>query len=202
MESLGKPVFLEEHSDFGFQMMLFIFANGVRGEMAIAPARDLDEVRSGPFEVLLDRIDLMENHVFPQGLDESIHKGVVHRTLVWFWYDRVNLEAALARGNLWTAHHYLERCRERYLDLAWTDALPEVWPGGHEKAEAVLDAATLDALKRTVVPLERNDLEGAARALTDFYRRLAPVVAASSGLHYPTALDTAVARLLRAWRGA
>lgn len=201
MESLGKTVFLEEHSEFGFQMMLFILANGVRGEMAIAPSRDLDDVHSGPFEVLLDRTGIMENHGFRRGgLDEFSRSGLIHHTLVWFWYDRVNLDAALSRGNLWTAHHYLERCRGRCLDLAWVAALPEVWPGGHEKAEAILDAAMSDALARTVVPLEAVALEGATRVVTDFYRQLGPAIACSSGLNYPTALDEAVEGLMRAWK--
>ena len=37
MRRLGEPVFLEDFNTFGFDMLIFTFADGVEGELALAP---------------------------------------------------------------------------------------------------------------------------------------------------------------------
>ncbi len=197
MHSLGEIVFLEEHSDFGFSMLLFRYADGVHGEMALAPARDLHEVHGGPHLVLLDKVDLLTGREFPAGhLDKATGVAVVDRLLKWFWYDRALVDVALARGNLWTAHHHLEQCRERCLDLAWLRAHPEVWPGGHAKAESMLDEATLALFTPTVVSLNSNQIRRAARLLDNLYFQMGTEVARSYSVAYPDRLvETTMKRL-------
>ncbi len=189
LRSLGEIVFLEEHSDFGFLLLLFIYADGVHGEMALAPARDLHEVHGGPHLVLLDNEGLLTGRDFEASrLDRADRADIVGRALKWFWYDRVLLDVALARANPWTAHHHLERCRERCLDLAWLRAHPGVWPGGHEKAERMLDAATRALFEPTVVPLDADQMHRAARRLTDLYLRLGPEAARMCDISFPDRL--------------
>jgi predicted nucleotidyltransferase len=189
MHSLGEIVFLEEHSDFGFLMLLFMYADGVHGEMALAPARDLHEVHGGPHIALLDREGLLGGRVFEiHRLDEATRAGIARRQLTWFWYDRSLLDVALERGGLWTAHHHLELCRERCLDLALLRAHPEVWPGGHEKAERMLDAPTLAQFEPTVVMLDADQMRGAARRITQLYLQLGPEIARLCGISFPDRL--------------
>src|SRR6058998_730527 len=40
LRKMGPIVFLEEHSDFGFDLILFIFKNGVSGEIGLATHRN------------------------------------------------------------------------------------------------------------------------------------------------------------------
>ena len=189
MQGLGDAIFLEEHSDFGFLMMLFIYSDGVKGEIALAPASDLAGVHGGPHEVIFDKGGLLEGRRFPEGhLSDEMRREIVRRALVWFWYDRVQLDVAVARGRLWTAHFYLERSRDSCLDLAWLRARPTVWPGGHEKAEVMLDASTLGKLAPTVAPLDVEGTKDAARRITDFYLEIAPEMATAAGVEYPRAL--------------
>lgn len=48
LKSLGDIVFLEEHDDFGFLLLLFIYGDGVRGELSLTPTRDVGSVVNGP----------------------------------------------------------------------------------------------------------------------------------------------------------
>lgn len=154
-------------------------------------------MHGGPHLVLWDKENLLTGRGFPPGhMDRDTRLDVVGRQLKWFWYDRALLDVALSRGALWTAHHYLERCRERCLDLAWLRAHPGVWPGGHEKAERMVDAATLASFGPTVVPLNAEHMQSAARVLTDLYLRLGPKVARANGVPFPDRLvETAMEHL-------
>lgn len=189
LQALGEIVFLEEHSDFGFLMLLFIYADGVHGEIALAPARDLNDVHGGPHVVLLDHEGLLEGREFETfRLDHDARARIVESLLRWFWYDRGLLYVALARENLWSAHHYLELCRERCLNLARLLGHPGVWPGGHEKAEGMLDAAMLALFEPTVVPLNSDKVDRAARRLTDIYLQLGPEAARRFDASFPDRL--------------
>jgi hypothetical protein len=191
---LGDALFLEEHTDFGFLLILFMYADGVRGEVSFAPARDFNDVIGGPNIELVDKVGLFAGYT-PLGLDDTTRQRLIRRTLVWFWYDRRLLDVFLARDKLWTAHHYLERCRERCLDLAWLRDRPEVWPGGHEKAE-ILEAQSLEELRPSVVPLEHEAIASAARVCSDVYMELGPAVATANDVEFPSELAGAVAARL------
>jgi predicted nucleotidyltransferase len=197
LSSLGEAVFLEEHTDFGFLLLLFIYAGGARGEVSLAPARDFDEVVGGPNITLFDKANLSGDRHRLNGLDDHTRRDIARRTLTWFWYDRGLLDVFLARNRLWTAHFYLERCRERCLDLAWIRDRPDVWPGGHEKAEIVLRPETLARLAPTVTPLDTDAIAAAARAVTEVYLELGPEVAERSGVEFPTKLAAVVLARLR-----
>jgi len=62
---LGEPVFLEDFSSFGFDMVVFIFSGGVEGELALGRASGFDHIHSGPFEALVDKEGILEGEVFP-----------------------------------------------------------------------------------------------------------------------------------------
>jgi hypothetical protein len=62
---IGEPVFLEDFSGFGFDMVVFIFSGGVEGELALGRASGFDHIHGGSFEVLVDKEGILEGHVFP-----------------------------------------------------------------------------------------------------------------------------------------
>jgi len=62
---LGEPVFLEDFSGFGFDMIVFIFASGVEGELALGRASGFDHIHGGPFDVLVDKEGILDQKVFP-----------------------------------------------------------------------------------------------------------------------------------------
>ena len=43
---LGEPVFLEDFSGFGLDMVVFIFANGVKGELAFGYVSGFDRIHA------------------------------------------------------------------------------------------------------------------------------------------------------------
>jgi predicted nucleotidyltransferase len=62
---LGEPVFFEDFSEFGFDMVVFIFSSGVEGELTLGRASGFDHIHGGPFEVLVDKEGILEGRVFP-----------------------------------------------------------------------------------------------------------------------------------------
>jgi predicted nucleotidyltransferase len=193
MHRLGDAVFLEEHENFGFLMLLFMYSDGVRGEIAVTPARDVSEVHAGPHITLLDKDGVMHGRQFPvRPINAEDRRAIAANMLIWFWYDRWLLDVALARGTLWTAHYYLERCRQACVDLGRLRARPDLWPGGYEKAEHVIDAATLDTLASTVVALEADAMRNAAASVTQIYLELGRQVADLYGVEFPDRLVTTV----------
>jgi predicted nucleotidyltransferase len=65
MRRLGEPVFLEDFNGFGFDMVLFIFEDGVKGELALSKAKSFLHIHDGPYRVLVDKIGLLKGVVFP-----------------------------------------------------------------------------------------------------------------------------------------
>ena len=192
LRGLGDPIFLEEHNDFGFLLLLFIYTDGVCGEVSLAPARDVKAVVGGPNVALFDKGGLRAEQSDEGGLDGVTRSGIARRSLSWFWYHRRLLDVMVARGRLWTAHHYLERCRELCLDLAWMRDRSEVWPGGHEKAEFLVHDEILEKLARTVVPLKKDAITDAARSITDVYMEVGREVAERCGVEFPSRLAASV----------
>jgi predicted nucleotidyltransferase len=193
MHQLGDAVFLEEHENFGFLLLLFMYSDGVRGEIALTPARDVSEVHGGPHITLLDKDGVLHGRQFPaRPINARDRRAIAAHMLIWFWYDRWLLDVALARGTLWTAHYYLERCRQTCIDLGRLRARPDLWPSGYEKAEHVIDVATLDTLASTVVALEADAMRNAAASVTQIYLALGRQVADLHGATFPDRLVNTV----------
>jgi len=64
MRQLGQPVFLEDFDGFGFDMILFIFEDGIKGELALAKASGFLHIHDGPYRVLADKIGLLKEVTF------------------------------------------------------------------------------------------------------------------------------------------
>lgn len=65
MRKLGKPFFLKDFNEFGFYMVLFIFEDGIKGELALAKASNFLHIHEGSYRVLVDKIGLLKGITFP-----------------------------------------------------------------------------------------------------------------------------------------
>src|SRR5712692_1711009 len=52
---LGEPLFLEDNHDYGFDLVLFIFADGTEGELGLGRESRFTHIHGGPYRVLLDK---------------------------------------------------------------------------------------------------------------------------------------------------
>jgi len=59
MRQLGTPVLLEDFNGFGFDMVLFIFEDGDKGELALAKASHFLHIHGGAYRALVDKRGLL-----------------------------------------------------------------------------------------------------------------------------------------------
>ena len=198
LSRLGEPVFLEDFSDFGFDMVVFIFSGGVEGELALGRTSGFDHIHGGSFEVLVDKEGILEGQVFPSHEPtEEEQRRTLRWLLYWFWRDLSELGRALARGRLWTAYGLLEGLRLKCVNLARLKYdFSSAWVVGYEKLEQAADAQDLEALRATFSPLEREAMLQALGHLVGFYLRTAPPLATQQGIAYPADLAAVVTEKL------
>jgi hypothetical protein len=198
---LGEPVFFEDFSNFGFDMVVFIFSSGVEGELALGRASGFDHIHGGPFEVLVDKEGILQGHVFPLLRPSEVAQRETLRWLIyWFWRDLSEFNRAMVRGMLWTVHGLLEGLRLKCVNLArlkhefFSTAMV-----GYENLEQAADAQDLESLRATLCPLERETMLEAAGRLARLYQRTAPPLAAQHGIAYPADLEAVVMDKLERW---
>ena len=198
MGRLGDPVFLEDFNGFGFDMLLFIFADGVEGELVLARASAFEHIPSGPFRALIDRDGILPPGPFPPIKQRTVpeQREELRWLLHWFWRDLSQLSRWMARGRLWSAYAHLEMMRHTCLNLA---RLKHAFTGrleSYHKLEAAADAEDLACFQRTFCMVEREAMLGAVRSLLEIYVRIAPPLAAEHGASYPAELHDVVLRRL------
>ena len=191
---LGEPVFFEDFSDFGFDMVVFVFSDGVEGELTLGRASGFDHIHGGPFEVLVDREGILEGRIFPLHRPSQVeHRETLRWLIYWFWHDLSVFNRAMVRGRLWTAHGLLESLRLKCVNVARlkheffsTDLV------GYER---------LEPLRATLCPLEREAMLETAGRLVGLYLRAVPPLAAEHGIAYPADLEAVVIEKLQRWCG-
>ena len=188
---LGEPVF---HEDFGSAMTLFfIFSDGIECELAFGRESRFDHLHSGPYRVLLDKKRILAGAVFPWHAPTPTEQVETLRRLVyWFWHDLSHFITAMGRGQLWWAYGQLEALRLVCVNLArlsqnFSDA--DVGAEGYFKVEQAIPAEQLSPLQATFCPLERGAMLEAALVIVRFYQQLAPPLAQTHGITYPTDLE-------------
>ncbi len=198
LSGLGEPVYLEDFSDFGFDMVVFIFSGGVEGELALGRTSGFDHIHGGSFEVLVDKEGILEGQVFPSHEPtEEEQRRTLRWLLYWFWRDLSELSRALARSRLCTAYGLLEGLRLKCVNLArLKHDFSSAWVVGYEKLEQAADEQDLEALRATYSPLEREAMLEAVGHLVGFYLRTAPPIATQQGIAYPADLAAVVTEKL------
>lgn len=196
LRRLGKPVFREDFNGFGFDMMIFILADGVDGELVLERSSRVDNIQSGPFVTVLDRGGLLQERNFPIHLPSAAERAdVLRMALLWFWRDIVHITRAIARDRPWTAYGYLEEMRHKCVDLltlaqGQDEESPEqfVPVNGFAVLERVTYQAELALLRSSLGSLDRSALIASTRALIEIHQRLGSPLAQHYGLPYPDQL--------------
>lgn len=202
MHRLGDPVFLEDFDGFGFAMVVFIFADGVAGELALARESRFEHLHAGPFHVLTDKKGILAQKLFPvRKPTEAEQHETLHRLVYWFWHDLAMFSVAMARGRLWTAYGILGDLRLKCVNLARLRHDFTAWADGYGKVEQAVGAQDLAALQATFCPVERSAMLEAAGAVVRYYVRIAPPLARRHGVPYPTDLERVMSGQLAALCG-
>src|SRR5438045_1503141 len=62
---LGGPVHFDDFNGFGFDMVRFVLEDSTKGELSLGPASHFLHIHGGPYEVILDRADVLRGVEFP-----------------------------------------------------------------------------------------------------------------------------------------
>jgi hypothetical protein len=191
---LGNVVFLEDFNDFGFDMLLFIYADGVEGELVLARQSTIDQSANGSFRTLVDRAGVLPTPAFPPipTPDDAEQREQLRWLLHWFWRDVSQLTRCLRRNLMWSAYSHLNMMRETCVRLVrlkhdWTAPLE-----GMYKIEGAADLGDLASLQHTFCTVERAAIIEATHHLIALYERIAPPLAAAHGVAYPKQLRDVV----------
>lgn len=200
VRQFGAPVFLEDFDAYGFDLLLFIFADGVEGELALGRAGGFQHIHGGPHVILLDKTGILAGAAFPEQRPPPVEQVErLHGLLWWFWHDLSHhFLTPVARGRLWTAVGALEDLRRTCVDLVRLAADFTARPEGYEQVERVAPMERLRALEATFCPPQRAALLRAARTIIAFYREVAPPLAQAHGIPYPAALEQIICARLDA----
>lgn len=195
---LGDPVLME---GFGSTTHLFlIFADGAEVELALGRASEMHQNHGGAFRVLLDKQNILAGVTSTREQPEVREQvETLRQQIYYFWHDLAHLITALGRGQLWWAGGQIEVLRRICVNLARLrqDFLdPEVGEDPYFKIELNLPVEQLAGLEPTFCPMRREEMLGAAHALLDFYRKVAPALARAHGIAYPDVLERVLIRRL------
>ncbi len=189
---LGRLLFLE---DFGVMHgALFVHENGTEGEFWFGRQSDFQTICSGPYQILFDRLGLLEGGAFPApAADRERQLDVLRRQIDWFWHDLSHFIKAMGRQQWWFAYGQVEALRRMCVMLArlnhdFNDAtVAEGEP--YFKIEESLPVAVLEPLRSTCCGVEPKALLQAGKALCEYYRAVAPGIAKAHGIAYSVELE-------------
>lgn len=192
MRQLGEPVFLEDFHGFGFDMVLFIFENGVKGELGLAKASHFLHIHGGPYRVLVDKIGLLKGVTFPiERVPVEEQRRNLEKSLRAFWRHLYLLTGALGRHRLLTAAEYFANMR-RHLLRACRLSVDFADEGDHPPPGKVLSESLMVAYSRTFFHLEREVMIAAAREAVRLFQQVSKPLARAQGVRYPEPLEQVV----------
>lgn len=193
MQRLGTPAFLEDFNEFGFDMVLFTFADGVEGELSMARENKFDHIHGGPYKVLVDKKGLLDGKTFPMyKLTETEQRQTLYHVIYWFWEHVSHFVTAMRREQIWTAYGSLDEMRMKCLKLARLGHDFTAEHTAYSNVEQIVPEEELLALKPSCCPLEAGAMLEAARTLVQVYQRIAPPLAARHAITYPADLERVV----------
>jgi predicted nucleotidyltransferase len=189
MNSWTEPVLLDTTLNFiglGFDMVHFLDADGVTGEIALGRPAAMHAMHGGPHRVLVDKGGLLAGVEFPlyePSADEK--RAATQRALKWFVFELVVFAKCVARDDVANALRLVGQLRNhcaQILSAAATDG--ETSRTGQARLLATYTAADLSAVAVAGVDL------------VQMYRELGPRAAEAIGQVYPqAALEVAEAKL-------
>jgi predicted nucleotidyltransferase len=198
LQRLGELVFLEEFDlpDIAF----YIFADGAEGELYFGRESQIRRILNGPYQVLLDKTDLLAEPVSPHPSPLPANQAeTLRRQLYWFWHELSHFITALGRGQVWWAFGQLEALRGICVNLARLShnfAEAEVGDEPYFKVENALPIEKIAGLQAALCPMERGAMLDAAHVIIGFYQTLARNLAQAHALNYPTQLEQVMVKRL------
>jgi predicted nucleotidyltransferase len=193
---LGTPLFLE---DFGFaSLVFFVLDDGIEGELFFGSEAQLEDLEPGPtIRTLFDPGGILEGVAFAEErADPAEQREVLRQVLTWFWHEVSHFIAAMGRGELWWASGQLESLRGHCVNLVRIEHGAFAGEEPYEKLDRTIDPAALSPIAETFVPIERDALLRAARALVRFYTEKAPGIAEAHEATYPVRLEELMVKRL------
>ena len=193
LSEMGPLVFLEQHNNFGFDLILFIFQNGVKGELGLGTTKNLKTLHAGPYKVLVDKKGLLDGFVFPfqASLEGKDLQEYVEKQLRWYWYWYYVFLSAVARGRLWSAFTQLQQMREYAFKLIVLAHHPQKIPG--QRFERTVPRLVRDELGNASLPhYTRSSMIASADAMTEILKREIEQLLPSSHASYPADLEATV----------
>ncbi len=193
LSEMGPLVFLEQHNNFGFDLILFIFQNGVKGELGLGTTKNLKTLHAGPYKVLVDKKGLLDGFVFPfqPSLEGQDLQEYVEKQLRWYWYWYYVFLSAVARGRLWSAFTQLQQMREYAFKLIVLAHHPQKIPG--QRFERTVPRLVRDELGNASLPqYTRSSMIASADAMTEILKREIEQLLLSSHASYPADLEATV----------
>jgi predicted nucleotidyltransferase len=200
MRGLGEVLFLETF-DIP-DVLFFVYADGVEGELALGSVSNFQPAFSGPVRVLLDKHGTLAEAEFalpPTDPDEQVER--LRRLVMWFWHDLSHFITALGRRQWWWAYGQLEALRRMALDLAHLRHDFAIEAEGYDKVDQYLPAAYLAPLGDTLSPQGPEAMLRAARAVVAYYQELARPLAQEHGILYPVELERLLLQRLQGVSG-
>jgi predicted nucleotidyltransferase len=197
MRHLGEPVFLEDFNTFGFDMLIFTFADGIEGELALAPDDNFAHIHGGPYQVLVDKTGVLSGIEFPLLVPaEAQQHETLRHTIYWFWEDVSHFTTAMFRKRWWLAYSSIEETRRKVVNLAHLHHDFTKEPSGYGRVEQDVPHEHLLQLQTTFCPLEPAAMVRAIETITKVYQQFAPAIAAEHGIEYPSGLDRVMCKRL------
>ena len=187
VRQLGDPLFIE---DFGQRnMALVVFADGVELDLFFFPEHDVGSIRPGMHQVLVDPSGLLaEIPIEDAEVDRDAQADELRRILSWFWHDVGHFTTAIGRGQLWWAAGQLEQLRHYCVNLVRIEQSSAPGDEAYWKLDVEISTGSLEALRATFVPIERDAMLDAGRRIVAFFRERAPEIARANDVDYPADL--------------
>ncbi|MDP2871450.1 MAG: nucleotidyltransferase domain-containing protein [Bacillota bacterium] len=152
--------------DYGFPMDVFVYADGIHGELGLGTSTTLADLHYGPYRVLFDHDGILSGYTFPGWpVAASEKQQRVRDILEWYWRGGLLVRGYLARGDLLAAAEQLATlrglvaamARSKYSDQQASTSLYRI---GRETA-----STDLEVIKRTFFELRAEDMKQACTVL-------------------------------------
>jgi Streptomycin adenylyltransferase len=195
LDQMGQLTFYDSHNNFGFDLFLFIFRNGVKGELGLGTTKNLKTLHAGPYKVLVDKKGLLKGVVFPYHapLQGNDLRAYVEKQMAYYWYWYNVFLSATARGRLWSAFSQLQQMRQHAFNLMALAHQPEKIPG--QRFERTVPQKVREELGRSTLPLySRESMIHSAEALTEIVKRETRELVRQSSAEYPLELESIVSK--------
>lgn len=191
VQQLGEPVFLVTFNRSN--LIFYVLADGVEGEIGIGRASDFGAIHYGPFVVLVDKPGILAGRVFAEPVLNSQEQTENLRRLIdVFWHELSHFITAMGRQQLWWAQGQVEALRAVCVNLArlrYNFGDSEAGDEPYFKIEKHLPVEQLAELRATFGPMERSHLMAACETLVKFYKEQAISLAEAHRLAYPDQLE-------------